>query len=161
MFKNNQRCQIFREREYSRYNVCRISGDLLFEEVEVRVLAGEVFDDLVESRVRGGAEEPAGEGRLLHAEDVRVADVVDVHHRHRPHQPLQQPERPEAALVPGHRRHDAVQARRRLPLLRPAGDDGARHRHHLDRRTPPLAGVAVPQQLLLRQQLRQDVLLNR
>jgi hypothetical protein len=49
----------------------------------------------LERRVRDNAEEPADGGGMLHAEDERVADVIDVHQRHRPHQPLQHPQAPK------------------------------------------------------------------
>ena len=123
----------------------------------MRILGGEVIDDVGDSRVGGGAEEPASHGRALHAEDERVADVVHVRQRHRPHQPLQHPEGPEPALVPGHRRRGALQGLRGAALQRVAGHHGAGHRDHLE--LWALAGV-VGQQLLLRHQLRQDVLLQ-
>jgi hypothetical protein len=93
----------------------------------VRVLVGEMTDDLVERRVRGSAEEPSGHGGALHAEDERVADVVHVHQRHRPHQPLQHPQGPESELVPGHRRRGALQGLGGVALVleRVAGHHGA------------------------------------
>lgn len=74
--------------------------DLRSEDVEVRELAGVVVRDVVDARVRGGAEEAAGDGRALHAEEERLAGVVDVHQRLGSEQALQQPEELERELFP-------------------------------------------------------------
>ena len=136
--------------EGSILDLLQVKNGLLFEEVEVRVLVGVVVHDVSDRRVGGGAEEPAGDGRLFHAEDKRFANVVDVHQRHRTQQPLQQAWKHEVGLVPSHRRHDALQRLGDTPEDRVARDKAAGQGDHLERR---VLAVVVAQKLLLRQEL--------
>jgi hypothetical protein len=144
--------------------VCRVMLSLwtllilLFQDVEVRELAGVVGDHVVDRRVRGGAEEAAGDGGApLHAEDERVADVVHVHQRQRPQELLQYAQEAEAGLAAGHGRHGALHRLRGAAEDRVARHEPQRQGHHLERRT---LAVVVAQELLLRLQLRQYVLLQ-
>lgn len=96
------------------------------EDVEVRELVGVVVSDVVDARVRGGAEEAAGDGGALHAEEECVAGVVDVHQRLGAEQALHQPEEHEGELLPEHRRHGVLQRLRRVAEDRVARDQAQR-----------------------------------
>lgn len=100
-----------------------VVSTLLSENVEVRELAGVVVGDVVDGRIRGGAEEPAGDGWLLHTEDERIADVVDVHQRQRAQELLQDAGEPRVGLAAGHQRHDALDRLRDVAKDRVAGDE--------------------------------------
>lgn len=108
----------------------------------MRELLGVVADHVVDGRVRGGAEETAGDGgAALHAEDERVADVVDVHQRQRSQELLQDAREPEVGLVAGHGRHGALHRLWGSPEDRVAGDEAQGQGHHLQRRA--LAAVVA------------------
>ncbi len=125
----------------------RDSKYILFElHLDLRVLSSKAIDVVLHIGVPGGAEEAAGNGRLLHAEDVRLADVVDVHQRHGAQRGLHELEDAMGELTAGERRHDHRDAQRVVGLDAIAADERARQGHHLECR--PLR-LVVTQQLLL------------
>ena len=130
-----------------------MSSHVLFQlDLDLRVLSGEAVDVVLHVGVPGGAEEAAGDGRLIHTKDVRVADVVDVRQRHGAQQRLHKLEGVVVELVAGERRHDHRDAAPQARLERVAADERARQGDHLERRRRRRRGV-VAQELLLGERL--------
>lgn len=121
------------------------------------VLGGEAGDVVLHAGVPGGAEEAAGHGGAVHAEEVRLAGVLDVHQRHGPQQRLHELEGVVVRLVARQRGHDDRDAAPQDGLDRLAADEPTGQRHHLERR---VLALVVLQQLLLRQALGPHVRLH-
>lgn len=129
--------------------------------LDLGVLGGEAVDDVPHAGVPGGAEEAAGHGRLVHAEDVRLADVLHVRQRHGAHQRLHEQEGVVVRRLPRQRRHDHGDGAPQVRLDGVAAGERARQRDNLERRPGLAAAVVVAQQLLLRQRLGPNITLRR
>ena len=103
-----------------------MAHDVLLEPyLDVGEPGGEAVEDVAHVGVPGGAEEAAGHGRLVHAQGVRLADVLHVRQRHGAQQRLREEQGVVVGGVARQRRQQHLDAVPQVRLDGVAADDRA------------------------------------